>query len=70
MSSDFYATSIVPFAPIIIKICRAYTNTQEDFEVRGRLRHESASGEKRPVRRASTEGSPLWTFSNAINMAQ
>ena len=32
MSSDFYATSIVPFAPIIIKICRAYTNTQEDFE--------------------------------------
>ena len=32
MSSDFYTTSIVPFAPIIIKICRAYTNTQEDFE--------------------------------------
>ena len=32
MSSDFYATSIVPFAPIIIKICRAYTTTQEDFE--------------------------------------
>jgi len=32
VSSDFYATSIVPFAPIIIKICRAYTNTQEDFE--------------------------------------
>jgi RNA polymerase sigma-70 factor (ECF subfamily) len=32
LSSDFYATSIVPFAPIIIKICRAYTNTQEDFE--------------------------------------
>ena len=32
MSSDFYATSIAPFAPIIIKICRAYTNTQEDFE--------------------------------------
>ncbi len=32
MSSDFYATSIVPFAAIIIKICRAYTNTQEDFE--------------------------------------
>jgi len=30
--SDFYATSIAPFAPIIIKICRAYTNTQEDFE--------------------------------------
>jgi RNA polymerase sigma-70 factor, ECF subfamily len=32
VSSDFYATSIVPFAPIIIKICRAYTKTQEDFE--------------------------------------
>jgi DNA-directed RNA polymerase specialized sigma24 family protein len=32
VSSDFYATSIVPFAPIIIKICRAYTNTREDFE--------------------------------------
>jgi RNA polymerase sigma-70 factor, ECF subfamily len=32
VSNDFYATSIVPFAPIIIKICRAYTNTQEDFE--------------------------------------
>ena len=32
MSSDFYATSIVPIAPIIIKICRASTNTQEDFE--------------------------------------
>ncbi|HEX2460230.1 MAG TPA: sigma-70 family RNA polymerase sigma factor [Vicinamibacterales bacterium] len=32
MSSDLYATSIVHFAPIIIKICRAYTNTQEDFE--------------------------------------
>lgn len=32
MSSDFYQTSIVPYAAIIIKICRAYTNTQEDFE--------------------------------------
>jgi RNA polymerase sigma-70 factor (ECF subfamily) len=32
VSSDFYTTSIAPFAPIIIKICRAYTNTQEDFE--------------------------------------
>lgn len=32
MSSDFYTISILPFAPIIIKICRAYTNTQEDFE--------------------------------------
>lgn len=32
MSSDFYTSSILPIAPIIIKICRAYTNTQEDFE--------------------------------------
>jgi len=32
VSSDFYVTSIAPFAPIIIKICRAYTSTQEDFE--------------------------------------
>ena len=32
MSSDFYTTSISPYASIIIKICRAYTNTQEDFE--------------------------------------
>lgn len=32
MSSDFYSASILPYAPIIIKICRAYTNTQEDFE--------------------------------------
>jgi len=32
VNSDFYKTSILPFAPIIIKICRAYTNTQEDFE--------------------------------------
>lgn len=32
MSSDFYTTFILPYAPIIIKICRAYTNTQEDFE--------------------------------------
>ena len=32
MSSDFYTNSILPFAAIIIKICRAYTNTQEDFE--------------------------------------
>jgi RNA polymerase sigma-70 factor (ECF subfamily) len=32
VSSDFNTTSILPFAPIIIKICRAYTNTQEDFE--------------------------------------
>ena len=32
MSSDFYTTSILPYAAIIIKICRAYTNSQEDFE--------------------------------------
>ena len=32
MSADFYTSSILPFAAIIIKICRAYTNTQEDFE--------------------------------------
>ena len=32
MSSDFYTTSILPHSGIIIKICRAYTDTQEDFE--------------------------------------
>ncbi len=32
MSSDFYTTFISPYAGIIIKICRAYTNSQEDFE--------------------------------------
>lgn len=32
MSSDFYTSSILPQAAIIIKICRAYTNSQEDFE--------------------------------------
>ena len=32
MSSDFYTSSILPYASIIIKICRAYTNSQEDFE--------------------------------------
>ena len=32
MSQDFYRISILPFAAIIIKICRAYTNSQEDFE--------------------------------------
>ncbi|PIB34154.1 RNA polymerase [Reichenbachiella sp. 5M10] len=32
MSSDFYTSYILPYAAIIIKICRAYTNTQEDFE--------------------------------------
>jgi len=32
VSSDFYTSSILPYAGIVIKICRAYTNTQEDFE--------------------------------------
>jgi RNA polymerase sigma-70 factor (ECF subfamily) len=32
MSSDFYTVSILPFSGIIIKICRAYSNSQEDFE--------------------------------------
>ena len=32
MSSDFYTTSILPYSGIIIKICRAYTDSQEDFE--------------------------------------
>jgi len=32
MGSDFYTAFILPHAAIIIKICRAYTNNQEDFE--------------------------------------
>ena len=32
MSSDFYIVSILPYSGIIIKICRAYTDSQEDFE--------------------------------------
>lgn len=32
MSTDFYTSSILPYAGIIIKICSAYTNSQEDFE--------------------------------------
>jgi RNA polymerase sigma-70 factor, ECF subfamily len=32
VSSDFYHTQILPFAPIIIKICRAYTSTESDYE--------------------------------------
>ncbi|WP_394749712.1 RNA polymerase sigma factor [Spongiimicrobium salis] len=32
MSSDFYQTSILPHLGILIKLCRAYTNSQEDFE--------------------------------------
>lgn len=32
MSTDFYRTFITPYSGIIIKLCRAYTNSQEDFE--------------------------------------
>ncbi|CAM1372200.1 RNA polymerase sigma factor [Tenacibaculum xiamenense] len=32
MSNDFYNTSILPHAGIIIKICRAYTDSEPDFE--------------------------------------
>jgi len=32
LSSDFYTASILPHSGIIIKICRAYTDSQEDFE--------------------------------------
>lgn len=32
MSNDFYKIHILPFTGIIIKLCRAYTNSQEDFE--------------------------------------
>lgn len=32
MSSDFYENSILPYAGIIIKICRAYTYKEEDFQ--------------------------------------
>lgn len=32
MSSDFYTSYILPYAGIIIKLCRAYTNSEEDFE--------------------------------------
>tara|TARA_R110002051_G_scaffold188453_1_gene257848 strand:+ start:1571 stop:2062 length:492 start_codon:yes stop_codon:yes gene_type:complete len=32
LSTDFYNISILPFSGIIIKLCRAYTNSQEDFE--------------------------------------
>mgnify|MGYP005992000913 CR=1 FL=1 len=32
MSNDFYTNSILPHSGIIIKICRAYTDTEEDFE--------------------------------------
>ena len=32
MSNDFYISAILPYSGIIIKMCRAYTNSQEDFE--------------------------------------
>ena len=32
MSTNFYNSAILPYSGIIIKICRAYTNSQEDFE--------------------------------------
>ena len=32
MSNDFYTSFILPYSPIIIKICRAYTDSQEDYE--------------------------------------
>jgi RNA polymerase sigma-70 factor (ECF subfamily) len=32
VSSDYYTSFILPYSGIIIKICRAYTDTQEDFE--------------------------------------
>jgi RNA polymerase sigma-70 factor (ECF subfamily) len=32
VSNTFYQLSILPFAAIVIKICRAYTSSQEDFE--------------------------------------
>jgi len=32
MNTDFYNASIVPYVGIIIKICRAYTYNQADFE--------------------------------------
>jgi RNA polymerase sigma-70 factor (ECF subfamily) len=32
VSNDFYKVYILPYAGIIIKLCRAYTNSQEDFE--------------------------------------
>jgi RNA polymerase sigma-70 factor, ECF subfamily len=32
VTSDFYQTYILPYSTIIVKICRAYTYTQDDFE--------------------------------------
>lgn len=32
MSKDFYTQFILPYAGIIIKICRAYTDNEDDFQ--------------------------------------
>lgn len=32
MSNDFYLLSIVPYKGVIIKLCRAYTNSEQDYE--------------------------------------
>lgn len=32
MGADFYLNKILPYAGIIVKICRAYTDSQQDFE--------------------------------------
>jgi len=32
LSKDFYTQFILPYAGIIIKICRAYTDNEEDFQ--------------------------------------
>lgn len=32
MSNDFYIQYILPYSSIIIKICRAYTNSNQDYE--------------------------------------
>jgi len=32
VSNEFYSTSILPYSAIIIKICRIYSNSQQDFE--------------------------------------
>ena len=32
MSNDFYTNSILPYVAIIIKICRAYSSSEEDFK--------------------------------------
>jgi len=32
VSNDFYTTSILPYSAIIIKMCRVYSNSQQEFE--------------------------------------